>query len=573
MSRKGTGDEEGFHRFEAFLEEWSRRDFMKRTGGAAALAAFVAGVPEVLAACGNAQQTAPAETVRKGGKVVEASIADVQNFNSTLTRDTASADAVAMMYDGLYTIDPNADLFPLVAKEQPKISSDQLTYTIPLRNDVKWTDGKELTSDDVLFTYNLMFDPKYKKVNSPRRKDLEQFVESITAPDKSTIVFKLKKIYAPFATAQLGYGLLPKHLWGSLSPEEVNTTDFNTKPPATNGAFKFVEWKKDQQVTFARNENYYRGAPNLDNYIIKIIKSTEIFNQLKTGEVDWGSVDKAQADAAKAVDTIDLLTYPTLSFEFYAYQLDPTKSKLFQEKEVRQALLLALNRQQMADAIYFKYATVANTSMPPKSWAFNTNNKPVFPFDRKKAEDMLDAAGWTKGSDGTRAKGDLKLKFEMITNAANKVRENLLVTMQQQWKEIGVEATPKFVDFNKVLVPAITDTRKFDIFMVGFSWGIDPDQSALWHSRNTTPGGFNGAFYKSAELDKVLDDAVGTTDRTKRKDLYFKMQQILAEDQPAPILVFSNATVGVNKRVKNLKLGTFTQRRYIIKDIFVTDGK
>ena len=575
MSRSVTDPREG--EFEKFLDLWSRRDFVRNMGAAAAFTAFAFGGLEFLEACGNSTTTGgtTAGTPKKGGHVVELSIADIQNLNPVLTKDTASSAIVSQIYDGLYSTDSKAQLFPLLAKDQPKVSSDQLTYTIKLRDGMKWTDGSAITSDDVLFTYQLMWDPKYKKVNSPRRSDLEQYVESITAPDPSTIVFKTKTVYAPFAISQLSYGVLPKKVWGSLTPDEVNSTPFNTAPTVTNGAFKFVSWKKGEAITVAKNESYYRGAPYLDQWITKVVAgSTAILDQLKTGEGDIGSVDASQFDATKTVDSLALFSVPQLSFLFYLYQLDATKLKIFQQKEVRQALVLALDRPSIAKAIYFNQATVANTSMPPASWAYNKDNKPVFPFDKAKAESMLDAAGWKKGSDGIRANssGD-KLKFEMITNAGNKVRENMLVNMQQSWKDIGVDATPKFVDFNKVLVPALTDSRNFQLLLVGFSWGIDPDQSAVFHSRNTNPGGFNGMSYKNPELDKVLDEAVATTDQKKRIASYFKMQQIIADDMPAPVLFFPNLIVAINKRVNGVVVDTFTGRRAYQKDVWVADQK
>ena len=159
-----------------------------------------------------------------------------------------------------------------------------------------------------------------------------------------------------------------------------------------------------------------------------------------------GGIDNSQYDSSKAVDNINVYSYPRLVFDFYQYQLDPAKpaSKFFGDKAVRQALLYALDREAIAKALYFGQATVANTSMPPKSWAYNKDNKPVYPFDKAKAASMLDAAGWTvPAGGGTRQKGGVPLKFEMITNAGNKVRENLLVVMQQQWKDVGVDAPPK----------------------------------------------------------------------------------------------------------------------------------
>lgn len=575
MSRSVTDPREG--EFDKFLDLWSRRDFVRNMGAAAAFTAFALGGLEFLEACGNSTTTGgpSGATPKKGGHVVELSIADIKTLNPVLTSDTASSAIVSQIYDGLYSTDSKAQLFPLLAKDQPKVSSDQLTYTIKLRDGMKWSDGTPITSDDVLFTYQLMWDPKYKDVNSPRRADLEQYVESITAPDATTIVFKTKTIYAPFAISQLSYGVLPRKEWGNLAPKEVNSTALNSAPTVTNGAFKNVVWKKGESITVSANDTYYRGRPYLDTWITKIVaSSTAILDQLKTGEGDIGSVDASQFDATKTVDSLNLFSVPQLSFLFYLYQMDSSKSKLFQDKSVRQALVLALDRPSIAKAIYFNQATVANTSMPPASWAYNKDNKPVFPFDKAKAESMLDAAGWKKGSDGTRANsaGD-KLKFEMITNAGNKVRENMLVNMQQSWKDIGVDATPKFVDFNKVLVPAITDTRQFQVLLVGFSWGIDPDQAAVFHSRNNAPGGFNGMSYKNPALDKVLDDATGTTDMKKRKDLYFQMQQIIADDMPAPVLFFPNNIQAINKRVNGVVVDTFTGRRAYQKDVWVADQK
>jgi peptide/nickel transport system substrate-binding protein len=571
--------EEGFRKFEAFLKEWDRREFLRNSGAALAWTAFAAGGVEFLNACLNAGQSGnqpPAGIQpKKGGHIVEGTTSDIKGVNSVLISDTASAAVGDMLNDGLLTVNEKGDLVPTIAKEVPKVSSDSLTYTFKLRQDVKWSDGSDLTSDDVLFTYNLMFDPAYKEVNSPRRQDLETYVENISAPDKYTVVFKTKKVYAPFLSAQGQYGILPKKVLGSLAAKAINTADYNSNPTVTNGMYKFVKWDKGQQITLARNDKYYRGTIYPDNWVWKIHQSTEALNLLKTGELDIATVDNSQFDAAKAVDTINVLEYARLVFEFYMYNNDPAKapSKMFSDKEVRQALLLGLDRQSLADKIYFKHATVANTSMPPKSWGYNPDNKPTYPFDKAKAESQLESAGWKKGADGIRAKGGVRLDFSIQTNVGNKVRENLTAAMADMWSQIGVKCTPKYVDFNQVLVPQITNVRTFEALMVGFQWGIDPDQSPLWHSRNTNPGGFNGFSYKSDAMDKILDDAVGTLDKTKRKDLYFQMQKQLAQDQPAPILLFSNALVGVNKRIVNFSPSTFTARRMFALNTFAADQK
>jgi peptide/nickel transport system substrate-binding protein len=586
MSRDRARDsEEGLKKFEEFLRDWSRRDFVKRMGTAAAYSVFLSGGAAALEACANAgtSGTTTNTNVKKGGHVVEANISDIKTLNPVLISDTASSQVSGMLYDSLYTSKANGDLVPQIAKDQPKVSSDGLTYTVSLRTNVKFTDGSTVTADDVKFTYDLMFDPAYKDVNSPRRGDLETYVQSITVKDPQTIVFTLKKVYAPFQAAQMQYGILPKKTWGNLKPTEVNTTDMNTNPTVTNGAWKFVKWDKGQQVTLNKNPDYWNGAPNLDTYVYKVVAdSVAQANQLKTGEVDYASLDPSQLSNVQANPDITIVTFPVAIFTFYAYNQNSgvKVAKIFQDKAVRQALLYAVDRQGMVDALYFKQAVVANSSEPPVGWAYNANTSPKYGLDPAKAESMLDAAGYKKGADGIRANaaGD-RLSFTMITNAGNKVRENSLVAMQDAWKKIGVDATPKLITFPQ-LVSQITNDRNYDVFLVGFSWTQDPDQSALWASRNTAPGGFNGFGYKSTAVDKILDDAVATLDQNKRKQLYFQLQNALADDVPAPILVFNKGIWGFSKRMqgyqnKDTTIGTYTQfgARPWMNSAWVQDGK
>jgi peptide/nickel transport system substrate-binding protein len=568
----------GFTAFEHFLSHWSRRDFLRRMGAGAALAGFMAGGSAFLAACGGGgQQGGGGGTPKNGGHVVEGSIADLKTMNPVLVSDTIGALISSMLYDSLYMDDDKGSPQPLLARALPGISSDGRTYTVSLV-DAAWTDGKPITADDVKFTYDLMFDPKYETVNSPRRGDLTTYLESVTVKDLKTVVFQLKQVYSPFISVHLEYGILPKHVWESLSPTDINTTELNTKPTVTSGPFLDANWQKGTQTTMKVNANYHRGRPHVDTWVYKVIgNSTESLNQLKTGEIDISNgLDPSQYDAARAVSNLDVRSYTALNFMFYMYNLDPAKSKLWQDKRVRQALFYALDREAMVKAVYFGQGSVANSTEPPASWAFQ-EVQPQYKFDKGKAEQLLDAAGFKKASDGIRARGEVKLQFEMLTNKDNQTRMNLLTAMQNQWKEIGVDATPRGVDFNLELIPQITNQRTFQVLLVGFQWSNDPDQAQVYGSASAIPGGFNGMSYKNTELDKVLNDAVGTLDRNRRKSLYKKMQEILAEDVPAPVLLFSNDIVVTNKRVQGFTPNAFATRydgrRWYIKDVHVTDGK
>ena len=569
-------DEAGFRQFERFIDEWSRRDFLKRAGGAAAYLTFLAGGVEFLEACAGGT-TGGGQQAKKGGHVVEGNFSDVRTFNSMFSSDTASNQVIGLMFDGLLTYKKNGDLIPALAQDLPKTSSDGLVYTFKLRSGLKWSDGQDITSDDVKFTYALAYDPQYKDFASPRRGDLSKYIKSIDTPDKQTVVITTTQVYAPFLASHGLYGILPKHVLGSLDAKALNTADFNSAPTVCNGPFKFVKWDKGSQVTMARNDNYWAGAPYLDQWIYKVLPdSVAVTNQLKTGEIDIGPVDPGQFDNLKTTDSVAMTEFPVPTFTFYAYNLNPDTNagKLFQDKAVRQALLYALNRQQIVSAVFFGHGSVANSVEPPTSWAYKDKPQVLYTFDKSKAEQLLDGAGWAKGSDGTRAKGGLKLKFTMITNAGNKQRESMLQIMQQSWKDIGVEATPSLIQFPQ-LVSQIVSIRTFDLFLVGFNWSADPDEAPLYHSRNAAPGGFNGANFKNDQVDSILDQAVATLDKNKRKQLYEQFQDIMSDEVPSPVILFNTGIYGVNKRVQGTDFGPFNQfaQRPWHHQVWVTDGK
>jgi peptide/nickel transport system substrate-binding protein len=200
---------------------------------------------------------------------------------------------------------------------------------------------------------------------------------------------------------------------------------------------------------------------------------------------------------------------------------------------------------------------------------------PKYPFDKAAAEKLLDDAGWAKGSDGIRAKGGVRMSFEVNTNSGNKVRENLIQVMQQQWKDIGVDASPRAIAF-QTLVTQIRSTKTFQVILIGIAnQDTDPDQTTLWTTKGIGSAGLNGMSYSNSKVDQLMNDALQTTDRTKRKPLYAQIQNILADELPAPILFYPNYLWGINKRVVNFNVGPYNtyQARPWMKDVFVSDGK
>lgn len=563
---------------ERFLDRWSRRDFMRRAGGATAVAAFGGGaLAAFLEACGNggSGSTSPT-TPKKGGHVTEGWAYDVKTFNSILSQDVYSGLCIGLINDALLNSTANGELIPAIAQAVPKVSSDNLSYEFKLRQDVKWSDGTPLTSEDVLFTYNLIFSPEYAAVVSPRRGDFTSHVASISAPDKYTFVVKTKTTYAPLLASHCQYPIMPKHVLGALPAVSINTADYNTAPSVTNGAFKFVRWDKGAQVVLQKNHGYYRGAPNIDQFVYKVVPSTIVVaDQLKTGEIDVGQVDASRVAEMQTQQGVTLTSVTAPSFQFYMQQLNPSQpaSQIFGDQSVRQALYYALDRAGIVKTATYGQAVVANAVEPPTSWAWNPNAKPAYSHNVGKANSLLDGAGWQKGADGIRAKNGRKLQFTMLYQSASPVLADVAQVMQQNWKAIGVDMTPQEIGAAP-LVNQITNTRSFDMILISFTWAQDPDESQLFSSAGTRPGGFNGFDFKNDQVDQLLSQAVATLDQAKRKQLYFQYQDLMQQLLPAPALYFGKQTYGVNQRVKGYGFGTFSQyNRPWMKDVWVTDGK
>jgi peptide/nickel transport system substrate-binding protein len=334
----------------------------------------------------------------------------------------------------------------------------------------------------------------------------------------------------------------------------------------------FKEWVKDDHLTVVKNPNYFRGAPALDQYIFKVVADGNVVvAQLKTGEADYGGVTASQYQDMTKQANVNALAYDSFGFLYYGYNLDPAKTTLFQDKAVRQALVYALDRESIVKAIDFNLSQVAVGTMPVLSWAYapdQITNK--YPYDLNKANQLLDQAGWVKGPDGIRAKDGKKLSFTLWTNAGNTQRGQYITVMQQMWKAIGVDATPKTEEWNAYLT-RINESHDFDIFLVGFSWGVDPDQTTMW-SCDSYQGGFNSYKYCNPQVDDLLAKGLSELDQNKRKAYYVQMQNILMEDMPALVMDFPKTTNALNKRVHNM-FPNAINLRWNAHTWWVADGK
>ncbi len=541
-----------------------------KPAGTIAAGSAPAGSPVVGAATtGKVKSQVDTTGIKKGGTITEAQFSDVRTFNPVLSNDTTSGLITSLMFDGLVYVDPDTlQPAPLLATKW-EIGSDNKTYTFTLKQGVKWHDGQPFTADDVKFSYEAYLNPD---TGTPRAGTLKDRIASIDVKDPQTVVFTLKDVIAPFLVSNCGYGLVAKHLFENVPAKEWRTNENSTTKPIGTGAFKFKEYATGDHVTLVGNPDYHQGATALGQFVFKVVKDgTVLLQQLKTGEVDYGSVSPDLFDDAAKSANLNIAEYDTFGFTYFGYNLDPAKTTLFQDVKVRQALFYAVDRDAIVKKLFAGHGVVAIGTEPVLSWAFQPDKITTkYNFDPKKAAQLLDDAGWKTGSDGIRAKDGKRLSFSMWTNSGNKTRENYLLVLQDSWKNIGVEMKPQFEEFS-VTLDRLFKNFDYEMFLLGFSWGTDPDQQTMWDTKQKGSG-FNNYGYSNPKVDQLLNDGLHTLDQEKRKAIYLDMQNAVIADAPALVSDFPKGIIAVNKRVKN-RIPNAVSTTFNAHQWYVTDGK
>jgi peptide/nickel transport system substrate-binding protein len=563
---------------------------------------FVLALSLVLSACSKATPTTPTENKPSSGPTgpkgtfVYANVQDAKVLNPILSNDVYSSVINDRVYDGLMSIDDQANLKPNLAKSWD-VSPDNQTITFKLRDDVKWHDGQKFTAKDVAFTFQAIMHPDY---TGPRRSDytafkgIKQLDEkvanvakdaadrdaqrsaawqdwvknggAITIKDDYTIQFQLDQVFAP-VMVNLALRIIPEHLYRGTEGKKMADADPNQKPIGT-GPMKFVEWKKGDSITLENSPDYKWGLLNkpfnLKTFVFKVVPDgNAAMAALENGEVDFASIDADSWDKFTKLPNVQTFEYLGWSYQFIGYNMtDP----IIKDAKVRQALTSALDRESIVKDLKRGHAKVADTHGAPGRWDFN-DKVTKWPFDPAKAGKLLDEAGWKPGSDGIRVKDGKKLSITFTFSSGDKYLEQLATFIQQSWKKVGVDAKIEAMKFEAILDAMKAD--KVQAFTIGWSLGVEPDAHSIFHSK----GGFNWVtHWGNTQVDKLLEDGRLTMDQAKRKAIYSEMQEILAQEQPYTWLSFNNSLSGFSKRVHGVKPSSAVGVLWNMAD-WTVDGK
>lgn len=527
----------------------SFQGFVKGAGSMRRRTFLLAGGAAVLAPMTGVTVLAQ-ETSKKGGQVNFASWPAPTHLTSAITTAAPDIFVGPKFFDGLLEYDFGMKPVPSLA-ESWEVSEDGLRITFKLRQGVKFHDGHPFTSKDVAFT--LM---NITKVHHGRGRSTFANVTAVETPDEHTAVFVLSRP-SPAVLKSLEsreVPIMPAHLYEGT---DIMNNPHNIDPVGT-GAWKLAEYKVGESIVMERNPDYWReDMPNIDVLTIQYVSDPATMTALlESGSIDIVTDSKIPlSDVAHLRDggQFDITDrgYETFSvIQLMDYRLD---NEILAKKEVRQALAHAIDLEWIAENVYHGYSAAATSPIhQDHSEFYTTEGVAAYPFDRAKAEEMLDAAGHPRGADGVR------FNLTMVSTPWGSEPHRTAEFIREQFRQIGINLEIVTSDMGTYVKRVFTD-RDFDLHMGLATSGADPviGVHRFYKSSAISPGlAFtNISGFRNDEVDALLDAAELELDSAKRREQYVRFQQIIMDELPSLPIVACNRLTVSNKRVHDHTMG------------------
>ncbi|GBD97261.1 oligopeptide-binding protein AppA precursor [bacterium BMS3Abin06] len=462
-----------------------------------------------------------------------------------LAGDSASHDVAGLIFNGLVKYDTDLSVTGDLA-ESWEISPDGLVITFHLKKGIKWTDGVEFTADDVMFGYKTIID---EKTATPYKGDYLQ-VKKAEVLDRYTFRVAYDKPFAPALTTWGSLVVLPKHL---LEGKDITKSKF-ARNPVGMGPYKLKKWAAGQEVVLDSNRDYFEGRPFIDRYIYRIIPDPATqFIELRAGGLDRMGLTpiqyKKQTDNEFFRKNFRKFRYPVPSYTYMGFNL---RHPWFKDKRVRQAIAYAIDKEEIVDVVLFGLGRPATGPYVPGTWYYNPDVR-QYEYDINKAQRLLKEAGWSDtDNNGILDKDGKPFEFTILTNMGNNLRKNTATIIQWRLRKIGINVRIRLLEWS-AFINEFIDKRRFEMVILGWSLGFEPDQYDIWHSSKTGEKEFNFVSYSNPDVDELLEKGRRTFDIEKRKKAYYRIQEILADELPYIFLYVPDATPVVHSRFKGIK--------------------
>ena len=392
-----------------------------------------------------------------GGRLVVGAIADAKVLNPVLSSDVPSAEVWSRVYESLVKVDPQTGQPTPRLAERYEVAPDGQSLTFWLRPGLVWSDGTPFTGDDFKATAEAVMRSK-KTVRKSTFQDIvgarafgegkATSIEGISVED-NVLSIRLEKPFCPAITEIGLFGIVPRHVFGKYmdgqdAAKNIDEAPENAAPTVGTGPFVFSEWRPNDRIVLKKNEKFAFGGPYLDEWVYKIHPdTTTLAAALKTGEIDAARVEAKDVDGLKQSDHLSFFSYLAPGYTYIAWNQLRGGKEFLQSTNIRQALAHGLDTQAVIDSVLLGQGQKVYAHTPPVSWAYDKSTLAEYAYDPAKARQMIEAEGYTQGADGIYEKDGQRLALTMYTNSGNKGREALLQVATEQYRQIGVEVTPR----------------------------------------------------------------------------------------------------------------------------------
>lgn len=513
-----------------------------------AIAALLAGL--LLAGCH------PAERAAEAGKPSNTAVIQFAQEPETLDpylSALASTNSLAsLFYSGLVQVDDHGEWVPDLATRVPTpengdvvVVPGSMRVTYHLRPDVRWQDGKPVTSQDVAATLRLIIDPRFPGLS---RAGYE-LIRTVETPDAQTAVLVFSAPYAPYL--ELFPYVLPAHV---ITAHDHPEREPWNRAPVGSGPYVFKSWANGDRLVATANPGYFRGEPGVPRIVVRFVGDDQTALSLfRSGELDLfqGAAPTQLPDLKKEAKGRVSLT-PTPTWEHILFNLDRPALK---DVRVRRAIAHLINRKQLNDTCYGGACRPAWSEVPLNSWAYDPKVENRYPYDPAVAASLLDEAGWKKGPDGIRQHGGQKLHLQLITTTDKPGRALAAQLWRRQWHDAGID-----LGIERLPAAAIWGggngrlaEGSFDLALIASSSRPDPDTSFRWSSNELPPVGQNRSRYRSDTADLLLTAGEHTIPRAARKRIYARLAEQLSLDLPVVPLLYWVGIDATSSRLSGYK--------------------
>jgi peptide/nickel transport system substrate-binding protein len=422
-------------------------------------------------------------------------------------------------------------------------SPDSLAVTFNLRPDARWSDGAPVTAADVRFTWEVHVDTTVAWPSA----SIKSKIADVEVKDARTVVFHFKERYLYQLMDANDGVILPQHVLGAVPRAEVKAAPFG-RAPVGNGPYALARWESGQYIELASNPGYFGdSSARVERVVFKFVPdAVTLVSQLKAGEIDLlESVQPGDLAAVrKSRPDVVVHTVPSRRMSFIAWN---EKRPPFDDRDVRRALTMAIDRDELIRTVWQGYATACTSPIVPLLWAFDPSIPPL-PFDPKGARAILAERGY-QDAGGVLQKNGQPFTIELLVNDAQN-RVDAVTLVQAQLKKIGIRVDIRVMEYSAYIERILASD--YDAALVEWKATTKVDLTALFHSKSMRPKGYNFVSYSNPEVDRLIDEAVGKTDLASARELWNRVQRLVYADQPYTFVAIPKEITAVDDRFCNI---------------------